>query len=210
MTLTLERATPPWKDMQDFVDAYHSYIRWADRPSRKMYYRLYQNGEMVGVCGLASAYAKPKKIATVMEHFDVAYNEAANNIVYCLHGSLEPNAGSHFIRLVREDAAIWWEERYGDRLKMIQTFILPPRNGAVFLADNWVLLGETSGKTLAVKTLTAEQADGLTGIEKRVFGNGQTRYLQRTFAETEKKLMLVRFTGRRDHAKFLKQSCLDG
>jgi hypothetical protein len=28
---------------RDFVDNYHSYIKWSDRPSRKLYWLLYEN-----------------------------------------------------------------------------------------------------------------------------------------------------------------------
>jgi len=72
------------RDIKDFVNNYHSYIKFADRPSRKLYWALFENNNMVGVFGLGSAFARPKPVMNFMEKHALKFNEVANNIVYCL------------------------------------------------------------------------------------------------------------------------------
>lgn len=176
---------------KDFINSYHSYIKFADRPSRKMYWLLYEEDRLIGVFALSSAFARPKVISDYMKENDIQFNELANNIVYCLYGNLDKNAGTKLLKLIRKDAIMWWKEKYGDTLKAIQTFILPPRTGAMYKADNWICLGKTSGKTQIVKTLYGEDRDKLKS-EIRTFKNGEIKYLHREFKNTEEKLIFIR------------------
>lgn len=176
-----------------FVDTNHSYIDWADRPSRKCYWTLFEEGRMVGVFGLGSAFAKPKAIAKFMKENEIAFNEMGNNIVYCLHGHNDRNAGSKLLAMLRRDAVLWWKERYGDTLKAIQTFILPPRNGAVYKADNWAQLGTTTGGTTqSMRTLYGADREAHPEAEVRMFKSGEVKYLLREFRETEPKLIFMK------------------
>ena len=59
------------------------------------------------------------------------------------------------LKLLREVGAKRWEEKYGDKLIMLETFVQPKidgsdnkRNGAVYLADNWNMIGETQGNSI--------------------------------------------------------------
>lgn len=175
----------------EFVNANHSYIRWADRPSRKMYWTLYEDSVLVGVFGLGSAFARPKAIASFMRENGIAFNEIANNIVYCLYGQ-SANAGTRFLRMLRTDAGEWWTQRYGDNLKAIQTFVLPPRTGAIYRADNWLRVGSTTGgSTLTVRTLYGDDIALHPEAERRVFRSGEVKVLLREFRPTDSKIMLV-------------------
>jgi len=98
---------------RDFVNAHHSYIQWVDRPSRKMYWLLYEDDRHVGVFGIGSAFARPKPVAEYMTERGLAFNEVANNIVYALFACQDRNSGTRFLRLLRNDAVLWWKERYG-------------------------------------------------------------------------------------------------
>jgi len=178
---------------RNFVNAHHSYIKWADRPSRKLYWLLYEQGNLVGVFGLGSAFARPKPVATYMLEQKLQFNEVANNIVYALFGCKDKNAGTRFLRLLRRDGCLWWHERYGDNLKAFQTFILPPRTGALYKADNWKQLGQTTGgKSLTVKTLYGAEREKHPEAEVRTFKSGEIKYLLRTFRDTEPKLIFMR------------------
>lgn len=140
--------------MKEFINTYHSYIKYADRPSRKLYWLLYENSKLIGVFGLSSAFAKSKPVMDYMKENSLGFNEVANNIVYCLYGHKNKNAGSKLLSMLRKDAILWWYERYGDYLRAFQTFVLPPRTGAIFKADNWMLLGKTTGgKSMKTRTL---------------------------------------------------------
>jgi hypothetical protein len=178
---------------RDFVNAHHSYIKWADRPSRKCYWLLYENEILVGVFGLGSAFARPKPIATYMTEHGLGFNEVANNIVYALFGCQDKNAGTRFLKMLRRDAVVWWKERYGDDLKAFQTFILPPRTGAMYKADNWQQLGSTTGgKTQTMRTLYGEERTKHPEAEIRTFKSGEVKYLLREFRDTEPKLIFMR------------------
>lgn len=175
------------------MDANHSYIRWADRPSRKLYWLLYEDGRHVGVFGLGSAFARPKAIAEYMQKNALGFNQVGNNIVYCLAGHCDRNAGTKFLKLLRKDAALWWAERYGDTLCALQTFILPPRTGAVYKADNWEQLGTTTGgKTQSSRTLYGDDIAKHPEAERRVFKSGEVKYLLREFKTTEPKLIFMK------------------
>ena len=49
------------------------------------------------------------------------------------------------MKLVRNDAPIEWEKKYGDTLTHILTFVGADKNGAVYKADNWQHIGYTAG-----------------------------------------------------------------
>ena len=193
--LSIRRATT----RQDFahaktlINTYHSYIRYADRPSRKLYWLLYQHDTAVGVFALGSAFARPAAVATFMQTHALQFNEVANNIVYCLAPHETPNLGTQFLARCRRDAISWWNERYEDRLKAFQTFILPPRTGAMYKADNWTLLGATTGgHTWTVRTIRESERETYPQAERRVFRSGDIRYLLRTWTTTDRKLIFMR------------------
>uniref|UniRef100_A0A6M3LA51 Uncharacterized protein n=1 Tax=viral metagenome TaxID=1070528 RepID=A0A6M3LA51_9ZZZZ len=193
--LHIKRCNSPdnFKESRLFVNTNHSYIKWVDRPSRKLYWLLYENGKTIGVFGLSSAYSKPKLVQTWMAENDILFNNLACNIVFCLAGSTMKNAGSRLLALLRRDAKIWWLERYGDILMGIQTFILPPRTGAIYKADNWKQIGSTTGGiTLTTKTLSESEWAKHPEAKRYTFKSGDVRYLLREFKETEPKLMFVR------------------
>lgn len=180
---------------EKFVNRNHSYIDWSDRPSRKMYWSLYEDEKMVGVFGLGSAFDKPGDVQSFMKKYGVEFNELGNNIVFCLNGHEDRNAGTKLLSLIRRDAKNWWKERYNDELKAIQTFILPPRTGSVYKADNWKKIGETSGKgTIVSRTLYGDDREKYkdsSKVEIREFNNGETKWILREFKETKVKLIFV-------------------
>ena len=178
---------------KDFINSYHSYIKWADRPSRKLYWLLYENTNLIGVFGLGSAFAAPKLISDFMKQNKIGFNELGNNIVFCLHGTDNKNAGTIFLKLIRYDAKLWWQSKYKNSLKAIQTFILPPRTGAVYKADNWKLLGNTTGgKTMKVRTIKRSDIGNYSKLEKRIFKSGEIKYLLREWGESVPKLMFIK------------------
>ena len=206
--------TPQRNIMKSFINEYHSYINYADRPSRKIYWMLYENNERVGIFGLGSCFHRPKAVSNFMESNSIVFNEVANNIVYCLANHKGRNAGSSLLALCRKDAILWWYERYGDILRAFQTFILPPRTGAVYKADNWKELGNTTGgRTLITNTIRKvvydENPDKYPNIEIRTFKNGQTKYLWRTFKTTEPKLIFMKLNTSKLIHKILKIRDLD-
>jgi hypothetical protein len=192
--------------MKDFINYNHSYINFADRPSRKLYWMLHENENLVGVFGLGSAFSHPKAVKNFMKVNNLEFNNIANNIVYCLSYHQNKNAGSKLLSLVRKDAIKWWHERYGDRLIAFQTFVLPSSNrtGAIYKADNWICLGETSGgKTQKTRTLYGEDREKYPNAEIRTFKSGETKYILREFTETEKKLIFMKLNSEKEIKKVI-------
>tara|TARA_Y100001963_G_scaffold112365_1_gene155534 strand:- start:185 stop:484 length:300 start_codon:yes stop_codon:yes gene_type:complete len=56
-----------------------------------------------------------------------------------------PNAGSQILKQLRYLAPIEWEKKYKNFLTHIITFVGGGNNGAVYKADNWDMVGHTSG-----------------------------------------------------------------
>jgi len=146
---------------------------------------------MVGVFALGSAFSHLKVIKEYMKDNNLLFNEIANNIVFCLANCNNKNDGTRLLSLVRRDAIKWWYERYGDKLKAFQTFILPPRTGAIYKADNWNKLGVTTGEKHPE-------------AEIRTFKNGEVKYLLREYRETEPKLIFMKLNKEKVINKIIK------
>lgn len=189
---------------KNFINAHHSYIKWSDRPSRKLYWNLYENNEMVGVFALGSAFSKPKVVSEFMLNNNISFNEMANNIVFCLYNTKDKNSGTKLLSMLRKDAILWWHERYNDTLRAFQTFILPPRTGSVYKADNWKEVGITSGNTQIVRTIKKKDYEenkelyDSKHVETRTFASGEVKYLIREFSNTDKKIIFIRLNSRKE------------
>lgn len=143
-----------------------------------MYWSLFEADKHVGVFALGSCWNHPKPVKDYMESHSLDFNEVGLNFIYCLYGNDNRNAGSQFLALCRKDARVWWRERYGDELKAFQTFILPPRTGAIYKADNWELIGRTKGMSWTTETLSG--------------GADRLEHLRKTTKQTEPKLVFMR------------------
>ena len=176
----------------NFINTYHSYIKYSDRPSRKLYWNLYENNILVGVFALGSAFSYSKTVKEYMKNNNLLFNEVANNIVFCLANHKNKNAGTIFLKLCRNDAILWWYERYGDYLKAFQTFILPPRIGAIYKADNWEYIGETIGNSQKTKNIRPDKIDQYKNVQKKVFKDGRIEYCICIENKVEPKLIFMK------------------
>lgn len=206
--VTITRAEDPdhWFAAAAFVDKHHSYVQWTDRPSRKLYWSIWQRGERVGVFGLGSAYSKPAAVAALMARHSIAFNGLANNFVFAMSPQATRNTGTLALALIRRDAVRWWSERYGDELCAFQTFIEPPRTGALYRADNWIQIGVTSGDSAKTMTLAPGESvpDGWSYREP-VFADGSVRRYAEIRVTTTKKLILARVVSGRERRRALAQ-----
>ena len=83
-------------------------------------------------------------------------NMVANNYRFCLTPDNGiKNVGTMALKLLRVEGGKRWKEKYGDDLVMLETFVQPlidgsdnKRNGAVYLADNWSMVGKTKGTSI--------------------------------------------------------------
>lgn len=151
------------------IENYHSYVPTSDSVGRRIDWLIYEDVEFgarpVGMIGLGSSvYPPPKDIliemSVSMEQYRSVFNSIANNWRFCMMKSI-PNAGTQILKQLRTIAPAAWKQKYDDDLKILITFVAGGNNGAVYLADNWKVIGKTAGlpehKSSSMKWDNAEQ-----------------------------------------------------
>lgn len=143
------------KTFRDIIDAYHSYKKYKDSPTRNIRYLVYesQTGNNVGVIGLSSA-----TIAVKVRDEYIGWDNAhkiknlgmlANNSRFCLIKDriTLKNVGSMTLKRLEVDGGKRWKEKYNQDLLLLETFVEPSetRIGCVYKATNWINVGETQG-----------------------------------------------------------------
>jgi hypothetical protein len=128
---------------------FHSYVKSPRTVGRCIKYLIEHNGEIVGTFWLGSGFKPtPKAILNHMnmgqKQFDLIFNEVADNKRFCMAKSI-PNLGSQILKAIRNRAKADWMQLYGNNLQAIVTTIGNDKKGSVYLADNWIKIGETAG-----------------------------------------------------------------
>lgn len=142
--------TKEQKDLANkIVMDFHSYVKSPRTVGRCIKYLIEFEGEMVGTFWLGSGFKPtPKAILNHMKmsqkEFDEIFNEVADNKRFCMAKSI-PNLGTQVLKAIRLRAKKDWQDRYGNTLRAIVTTIGADKKGSVYLADNWVKIGETAG-----------------------------------------------------------------
>jgi hypothetical protein len=162
------------------IENHHSYVPTNSSVGRRIDWLVYYNGEAVGMIGLGSSvYPPPKDILNFLgvskQDYKGIFNTIANNWRFCMTTSIK-NGGTQILKQLRTLAPSAWKNKYGDELTHIITFVGAGKNGAVYLADNWKKIGETSGlpahKSSSMKWNTGEQLKELfvkpTGENKKI------------------------------------------
>ena len=135
------------------IENFHSYVPTNASVGRRIDWLIYENdsfgAEPVGMIGIGSSvYPPPKDILRTMnvtkDEYRTIFNSIGNNWRFCMSKSI-PNAGTQILKQLRELAPAAWKLKYGDDLKVLITFVAGGNNGAVYLADNWSVIGKTAG-----------------------------------------------------------------
>lgn len=135
-------------------------------PARSLCYLIFRDGVCIGIVGINSP---PRNYKIFKEYFNGADEKNfVNNNVYRLILN-EKNLGTKVLREFRKVIKKDYEEKYGDTLLGIITFVEPPRTGAMYKADNWQFLGETQGKRMTRDKNTWEKTF-VQGTKKLIFG----------------------------------------
>ena len=143
--------------VKSIIENHHSYVPSNSAGGRRIdgliYHPDYQNAlgvpHAVGRIGIGSSvYPPPKDLLNYvgMDKFEYKdnFNSFSNNWRFCMTKSIK-NAGTKVLKLLRNNAPKEWKEKYGDDLKYIITFVGGGKDGAVYKADNWKMVGETAG-----------------------------------------------------------------
>lgn len=152
------------------IDKYHSYVKHVTPPQRRINWNIYETetGNLVGAIGMSSCVlalnSRDGWIGWNKEQRMKNSNSVANNYRFCLikNNITIKNIGTMALKLFRQHGRTRWKEKYGDELVMLETFVQPKidgddanqRTGAVYLADNWIEVGKTSGNSISKAPLT--------------------------------------------------------
>jgi hypothetical protein len=156
------------------INKYHSYVKHVTPPQRRINYNIYEttSGNLIGAVGVSSCVlaisSRDSWIGWDKEDRIRNSNSVCNNYRFCLikDNITVKNAGTMALKLLRQEVVIRWETKYGNPLALIETFVQPDinnstnkRNGAVYLADNWIYVGMTSGNSISKAPLLLWQQE---------------------------------------------------
>ena len=158
---------------------FHSYVSSPKTVGRCIKYIINYEGRDIGTFWLGSGFKPtPKAILNhfglSQKEFDEIFNQIADNKRFCMKERI-PNIGSQILKEIRKRAKTDWMTRYGDELKAIVTTIGGDKNGAVYLADNWKVIGETSGLPANRKSVSMKWDNENKIKEKFVKPTGENR-----------------------------------
>lgn len=160
--ITLEECNTAEKTklFKDFINKYHSYVKYKVVPQRRINWLVWNGAELVGAIGISSCVLCVKDrdnwIGWNKDQRIKLSNSMANNYRFCLKpDSGIKNLGSRVLKMIRIEGAKRWKERYGDDLLLMETYVLKNENrrGAVYLADNWIHVGNTMGVSIKKSNL---------------------------------------------------------
>jgi hypothetical protein len=144
------------KLFRDFINKYHSYVKYKDVPQRRVNWLIWNGMDLIGCIGFSSCVLavgdRDRWIGWTKEQRQTLSNSMANNYRFCLKPDTGiKNLGSRVLKIARNKLAIRWKEKYGDDLLLLETYVLKNENrrGAVYLADNWTHVGNTTGVSIS-------------------------------------------------------------
>lgn len=164
----------------NIIVQYHSYVPTFKSVGRRIDWVIEYDTKIIGMIGIGSSTYPPPK--DLLRHLNITikeykenFNSFANNWRYCLSEKIQ-NIGTIILKQLRMSAKEEWFKKYGNELKYILTFVGGGHNGAVYKADNWSLIGETSGlpshKSSSMKWNTSDELKTLfvkpTGENKKL------------------------------------------
>lgn len=147
MTLELHRVSRSNLLYQEFRNRH--YVPNRGQVGRQFHYLIMAAGDVVGIIsGASSAYA----IGSRNEFFGDGFNrdDVINNSVFRLERN-EPNMATRILKIWRFRIAADWGARYGNPPIGFETMVEPPLTGTIYAADNWTMVGLTSGHKKILK-----------------------------------------------------------
>lgn len=168
------------KEMADrMIEQHHSYVASARTVGRCIKYIVNYHGLDIGTFWMGSGFKPtPKAILNYFnksqKEFDAMFNQVADNKRFCMTQRI-PNLGTQVLKAVRNRAKQDWFEMYGDDLVAMVTTIGGNKNGAVYLADNWLKIGETAGLPPNRKSVSMKWDDQTSIKEKFVKPTGENK-----------------------------------
>ena len=154
------------KLFKDFINKWHSYVKYKDVPQRRVNWLIWNGMELIGCIGFSSCVLavgdRDRWIGWTKEQRMTLSNSMANNYRFCLKPDTGiKNLGSRVLKIARNKLSNRWKEKYGDDLLLLETYVLKNENriGAVYLADNWTHVGNTTGVSISKAPLLLWQKE---------------------------------------------------
>ena len=142
-----KRSDPRYVSMRD-----RHYVANKGCHGQQIHYLVMLDDVQVGIISGASAVwavaARDSFFGITKDNRKPALPSIVNNVVFRLEFH-QPNLGTQILSLWRKRIAVDWEARYGVKVHGFETFVVEEshRKGAMYKADNWTYLGETTGRT---------------------------------------------------------------
>jgi hypothetical protein len=149
LTLQCVKTSEEKNQVKSIIVNHHSYVPRASSVGRRIDWLIHYENRIVGMIGIGSSvYPPPKDILRYLNltknEYRESFNSIANNWRFCMTERI-PNLGTQILKQLRKEAPIAWKNKYNNDLTHIITFVGGGRDGAVYKADNWRQIGETSG-----------------------------------------------------------------
>ncbi len=139
-----------------------------------MHYLIFVDSEIAGIIsgGSAAFATKPRDdfFGINKDNRIVSLNGIIDNTVFRLEKNL-PNLGTQVLAMWRKRIVIDWEQTYNVKPCGFETFIIETktRKGAMYKADNWTYVGETSGSTKLHSHGIGKSAERLESVKKLIY-----------------------------------------
>lgn len=142
---------------------------------QQLHYLVVVDGQQLGVISGASAVygvkARDQFFGIEHDKRKVQLNSIINNVVYRIENAPR-NVPSQVLAMWRKQIAVDWEYLYQVKVAGFETFVIEAelddgrtRTGALYRADNWSMLGLTSGNTKS--HAAADGAGGMNAAHTR-------------------------------------------
>lgn len=147
------------------VENNHSYVPSFKSVGRRIDWLIYSHGELIGMIGIGSSTYPPckdilKELNISKDDYRKVFNSFANNWRFCFAKKVS-NLGSKTLKVMCLLAKIEWKKKYGDDLKYILTFVGGGKDGSVYKAAGWKMVGKTAGlpphKSVSMKWHNAKE-----------------------------------------------------
>ena len=148
LSLVEKKSSHLWNE---FIDRYH-YLGYQPLPGAQLRYFAWAEGDIVAVLGFGAAAWKiagrDRFIGWTAEQRQSRLHLVVNNARFLILPWVRSrHLASKLIAMSTRRLAADWNERYGYRPALVETFVEIPRfRGTCYKAANWTCLGETQGR----------------------------------------------------------------
>lgn len=135
----------------EYVDRYH-YLRYRPLGGAQLRYFVWTQDRPVALLGFAAAAwkvaARDRFIGWTAEQRQARLHLIVNNARFLILPWVRcRNLASRVLALAARRLATDWQQRYGYRPVLLETFVESPRfQGTCYKAANWIRLGQTQGR----------------------------------------------------------------